>query len=96
MVHLAALLRHPHHDASMLQSGTGTLTLERDRAVQVQRSLRAPGFSVGTVWCTACLGPDERHVAAGSSDGTVFIWEARQALCLNRFLLRPHAGVSTP
>lgn len=47
---------------------------------QVQRSLRAPGFSVGTVWCTACLGPDERFVAAGSSDGTVFIWEARPHL----------------
>lgn len=56
----------------------------RDRTAQVQRSLRAPGFSVGTVWCTACLGPDERHVAAGSSDGTVFIWEARQALRMGK------------
>ncbi|KAK9845276.1 hypothetical protein WJX81_001992 [Elliptochloris bilobata] len=62
------------------------LKLVDPRTFQVQRSLRAPGFSVGTVWCTACLGPDERHVAAGSSDGTVFIWEAERSGAVVRTL----------
>ena len=45
------------------------------RTFQVAASLRAPGFHVGGVWCKACLGPDEHHIAAGSSDGTVFVWQ---------------------
>ena len=45
------------------------------RTFQVAASLRAPGFHVGGVWCKACLGPDERHIAAGASDGTVFVWQ---------------------
>lgn len=37
--------------------------------------LRAPGFAVGGVWGGCALGPDESHAAAGSYDGTVFVWE---------------------
>ena len=44
------------------------------RSFQVQRTLGAPGFHVGGVWCRACLGADERHTAAGSADGTLHIW----------------------
>ena len=49
------------------------------RSFQVQRSLRAPGFHVGGVWCRACLGADERHAAAGSADGTVHVWSVSHA-----------------
>jgi autophagy-related protein 16 len=44
------------------------------RTFQVERQLRAPGFSVAGVWCKAAWGADERYVTAGSSDGTVIIW----------------------
>ena len=42
---------------------------------RVRQTMRAPGFAVGNTWCSATIGSDERHVAAGSTDGTVFIWE---------------------
>lgn len=45
------------------------------RTFQVRQTLTAPGFSVATTWCTACLSPDESHAAAGSSNGAVFVWE---------------------
>ena len=49
------------------------MTCGRDNAVRVvdlrafepRATLRAPGFAVGAVWTNACLGPDERHAAAG-------------------------------
>ncbi|BDA45707.1 Autophagy-related protein 16-1 [Coccomyxa sp. Obi] len=44
------------------------------RSFQVQPAMSAPGFAVGGVWSKACLGPDERHCAAGSSTGSLFIW----------------------
>ena len=44
---------------------------------EVRQTFRAPGFAVGTVWCTACMSPDERHVAAGSASGVVYVWEVR-------------------
>ena len=53
----------------------GTLvTCGRDNVVRVvdlrtfepRVTLRAPGFAVGAVWTNACLGPDERHAAAGA------------------------------
>lgn len=48
------------------------------RSFQVAPAMAAPGFNVGGVWSKACLGPDERHAAAGSSNGSVFIWAVRQ------------------
>ena len=44
---------------------------------QVKQELRSPGFQVGNTWCSAAMAADERHVAAGSTDGTVFVWEVR-------------------
>ena len=49
------------------------------RSFQVQRTLRAPSFHLGGVWCRACIGADERHVAAGSADGTVLVWSVSEA-----------------
>ena len=45
------------------------------RTFQVQQTLTAPGFSVSTTWCTACLSSNESHAAAGSANGSVFVWE---------------------
>ncbi len=38
------------------------------RTFEARATLRAPGFAVGAVWTNACLGPDERHAAAGAED----------------------------
>ena len=43
---------------------------------KVRQTMRAPGFAVGNTWCSAAIASDERHVTAGSTDGTVYIWEA--------------------
>lgn len=51
------------------------LRLVDARSFQVRKTLSAPGFMVATTSCTACLSPDETHAAAGSSNGTVFVWE---------------------
>ena len=51
------------------------LKLVDTKTFQVRKELRAGGFAVGNVWCSAALAADERHVAAGSTDGTVFVWE---------------------
>lgn len=64
------------------------LKLVDTRSFQVRGEMRAPGFTVGNVWCSAALSADEHHVAAGSVDGTVFIWEVR-GLPLLRFR-QPH------
>jgi len=42
-------------------------------------TLRAPGFRAGAPPCTAALGPDAKHAAAGSADGTVCVWEVEGA-----------------
>jgi len=63
--------------------GGSILTVGKDNMLRItdtrtfrpRAQLRAPGFAVGGVWAGAALGPDERHAAAGSYDGTVFVWE---------------------
>ena len=41
---------------------------------EVMQTFRAPQFSVGTIWCTPCISPDGQHVAAGSGNGSLFVW----------------------
>lgn len=63
----------------------GVLTCGKDhvlkmvdmRSYQVQAVYRAPGFTVSSAWCRACLGPDDKYLAAGSADGSLFVWEVR-------------------
>ena len=63
------------HAGVVLTCGKDNLLKLTDwRSFQVQRTLRAPGFHVGGVWCRACIGADEHHAAAGSADGTLHIW----------------------
>lgn len=53
-----------------------TLKLFDLRMNQVIRDFSAERFKVGCDWTRACISPDSEYVAAGSSDGTVFIWNA--------------------
>lgn len=62
----------------MLTCGKDNVVKVTDaRSFQVQPAMSAPGFTVGGVWSKACLGPDEKHCAAGSSTGAVFVWVVR-------------------
>lgn len=53
------------------------LKLVDARTFEIRQVFRAARFSVGTIWCTPAISPDEQHVAAGATDGTVHIWEVR-------------------
>lgn len=66
------------------------------RSFQVTAALRAPGFHMGGIWCKACLGPDERHIAAGSSDGTLFIWQVCVRQSENRYWLNTMSWADAP
>ncbi|GAB4821419.1 hypothetical protein N2152v2_008465 [Parachlorella kessleri] len=51
------------------------------RSFEVRHTLAAPGFNLGGAWAGACLSPSQKYAAAGSADGTVFVWDLpRQAL----------------
>ena len=50
------------------------------RTFEVRASMRAPGFCVDTVWSSAALSPDERYVTAGSSSGSIYVWEVSTLL----------------
>lgn len=49
---------------------------------EVMQTFRAPQFSVGTIWCTPCISPDGQHVAAGSGNGSLFVWNVSHHLHL--------------
>ncbi|KAI1289345.1 Autophagy-related protein 16-1 [Halotydeus destructor] len=44
------------------------------RMNQVVRTYCAEGFKVGSDWTRAVFSPDNEYVAAGSSDGCIYIW----------------------
>ncbi len=46
------------------------------RQNQVIRTFCAEGFKVGCDWTRCKFSPDNQYVVAGSSDGSVFIWNA--------------------
>ena len=74
----------------MLTCGKDDLLKLTDwRSFQVERTLRAPSFHVGGVWCRACFGADERHAAAGSADGTLHVWSVS---CLTSIPLSVQSG----
>lgn len=45
------------------------------RSFEVRQTLAAPGFSVGGPWVAAALSPSEKWAAAGSVEGSVFVWD---------------------
>ncbi|KAF5199424.1 Autophagy-related protein [Thalictrum thalictroides] len=44
------------------------------RSLEVCGSLRANGNRMASNWSRSCISADEKYVAAGSSDGSVYIW----------------------
>ncbi|XP_074657693.1 autophagy-related protein 16-1-like [Tubulanus polymorphus] len=54
-----------------------TIKLIDLRMNQTSGTLSADGFHVGCDWTRAAFSPDGEYVVCGSSDGSVFIWNAR-------------------
>lgn len=74
-------------------TGAAVLTCGRDGALRVLdaralgaplATLRAPSFTVAGPHCGACLGPDARHAAAGSADGTLHVWSVESGELVRR------------
>lgn len=64
------------------RNGNVILTSGRDnlhnlfdiRSLEVCGTLRASGNRVASNWSRSCISPDDNYVAAGSADGSVYIW----------------------
>ncbi|KAJ1403259.1 WD40/YVTN repeat-like-containing domain superfamily [Sesbania bispinosa] len=69
------------------RNGNVVLTSGRDnlhnlfdvRSLEVSGTLRATGNRVASNWSRSCISPDNNHVAAGSSDGSVYVWSTSRA-----------------
>ncbi|KAE9602665.1 putative transcription factor WD40-like family [Lupinus albus] len=67
---------------SLSRNGNVVLTSGRDnlhnlfdvRSLEVCGTLRAAGNRVASNWSRSCISPDDNHVAAGSADGSIYIW----------------------
>eukprot|EP00884_Botryococcus_braunii_P018248 jgi/Botrbrau1/5106/Bobra.0128s0017.1 len=65
------------------------------KTYRVQAAFRAPGFTVSSVWCRACLGPDDKFLAAGSGDGSLFVWEAQSGATAKTLRTGSHSVMAT-
>lgn len=72
---------------SVSRNGNVILTSGRDnlhnlfdvRSMEVCATFRAQGHKVASNWSRSCISADENYVAAGSADGTVYIWSRSSA-----------------
>lgn len=72
---------------SLSRSGNMILTSGRDglhnlfdlRSLEVCSTLKASGHRMASNWSRSCISPDENYVAAGSADGSVYIWSISKA-----------------
>ncbi|KAJ7956126.1 WD40 repeat [Quillaja saponaria] len=76
---------------SLSRNGNVVLTSGRDnlhnlfdvRSLEVCGTLRATGNRVASNWSRSCISPDDNYVAAGSADGSVYIWSTSKANILS-------------
>ncbi|KAJ8270834.1 hypothetical protein GJAV_G00119800 [Gymnothorax javanicus] len=78
---------------------TQLLTCSRDdlikifdlRSAAARQSFSAPGFKCGADWMRVTFSPDGSYVAAGSADGTLFVWNVLTGK-LDRTLDKQHSS----
>lgn len=61
------------------------------RQKQVVRTFLADGFKIGCDWTRAAFSPDNQYVAAGSNDGSVYIWNSTTGKA-DKILKETHSG----
>lgn len=68
-----------NHDSSQVltSSRDNTLKLIDVNTHSVIQSFKHEDYRNGANWAKACMSPDSSYIAAGSSDGNVFIWDAK-------------------
>ncbi|KAM7471232.1 hypothetical protein LguiA_009415 [Lonicera macranthoides] len=72
---------------SLSRNGNVMLTSGRDnlhnlfdmRTLEVCGTLRASGNRVASNWSRSCISADDNYVAAGSADGSVYVWSIAKA-----------------
>lgn len=72
---------------SLSRNGNVILTSGRDnvhnlfdmRTLEVCGTLRASGNRVASNWSRSCISADDNYVAAGSADGSVYVWSISKA-----------------
>ncbi|XP_044143188.1 protein Atg16l2-like isoform X1 [Bufo gargarizans] len=87
---VTSLYMEPEQTQLLSCSRDDALTLLDLRTGGVRLVFRADGFKCGCDWTKAILSPDNSYSMAGSSDGTIFIWNTRTGL-LERSLTGEHS-----
>ncbi|XVF11635.1 hypothetical protein REPUB_Repub08aG0044300 [Reevesia pubescens] len=49
------------------------------RSLEVCGTFRATGNRVASNWSRSCISPDDNYIAAGSADGSIYIWSISKA-----------------
>ncbi|KAE8717436.1 putative F-box and wd40 domain protein [Hibiscus syriacus] len=77
----------PITSISLSRNGNVVLTSGRDnlhnlfdiRSLEVCGTFRATGNRMTSNWSRSCISPDDNYTAAGSTDGSVYIWSISKA-----------------
>ncbi|XWS37176.1 hypothetical protein CRYUN_Cryun19dG0020300 [Craigia yunnanensis] len=72
---------------SLSRNGNVVLTSGRDNlhnlfdilSLEVCGTFRATGNRVASNWSRSCISPDDNYIAAGSADGSIYIWSISKA-----------------
>ncbi|XVF49727.1 hypothetical protein PTKIN_Ptkin04bG0036500 [Pterospermum kingtungense] len=72
---------------SLSRNGNVVLTSGRDnlhnlfdkRSLEVCGTFRATGNRMASNWSRSCISPDDNYIAAGSADGSIYIWSIIKA-----------------
>ncbi|GMJ05844.1 AUTOPHAGY 16 [Hibiscus trionum] len=76
-----------HLSLSLSRNGNVVLTSSRDnshnlfdiRSLEICGTFRATGSRVASNWSRSCISPDDNYIAAGSADGSIYIWSISKA-----------------
>ncbi|XP_056416245.1 protein Atg16l2 [Hyla sarda] len=88
---VTSLYMEPEQTQLLSCSRDDALRLLDLRTMSERLVFRADGFKCGCDWTKAILSPDANYSIVGSSDGTVFIWNAQSGV-LERSLTGEHSA----
>ncbi|OUS43018.1 WD40-repeat-containing domain protein [Ostreococcus tauri] len=74
---ITSIVAMPSENEVLTNSRDNCLKLVDVRMMEVVRNFSSPKYRVGTDWSNPCAAPDGQHIAAGGSDGGLFIWRVQ-------------------